>query len=118
MGHTFLADRVAASIGWPAGNPFQQEVAIADLALGILGILCVRFRGNFWLAATVAATVMMWGDAIGHIVQIVRHGNRHPGNAGAILWTAILIPAVAIGLLSYRSHAAKGVQTSQFTGTG
>jgi hypothetical protein len=104
-GHTFLADRVAASIGWPAGSPFQQEVAFADLALGVLGILCVRIRGNFWIATTVAATVMQWGDAAGHIVQMVRYGNHHPGNAGAVLWANILIPAVAIGLLIYRSHA-------------
>ena len=26
-GHLFAADEVAASIGWPAGNPFQTEVA-------------------------------------------------------------------------------------------
>lgn len=112
-GHTFLADRVAASIGWPAGNPFQQEVAIADLALGVLGILCIFIRGNFWLATTVAVTVMLWGDAAGHIVQIVRHGNHYAGNTGAILWTAILIPAVAIGLLIYRSRAGSLERSSQ-----
>lgn len=98
-GHTFLADQVAASIGWPAGSPFQQEVAFADLALGVLGIGCVFRRENFWLATAIAAAVMYWGDALGHIVQIVRHGNHHPGNSGAVLWGNIAIPAVAICLL-------------------
>jgi hypothetical protein len=105
-GHTFLAGRVAASIGWPAGNPFQQEVAFADLAFGVLAILCVFIRGNFWLATTVAVTVMLWGDALGHIAQIIWHGNHHEGNAGAILSTEIVIPAVAIGLLVCRARAA------------
>src|SRR3712207_8866268 len=39
LGHLFAADEVAASIGWPAGNPFQTEVAVADPALGNFGIL-------------------------------------------------------------------------------
>ena len=39
MGHTFAADEVAESIGWPTGNPFQTEVAVANLAIGTLGIL-------------------------------------------------------------------------------
>ena len=105
VGHTFLADRVAASIGWAPGSPFQQEVAFADLAFGILGILCVFIRGNFWLATTVAVTIMLFGDAAGHVMQMVRHGNHHAGNSGAILWGNILIPLVAIGLLIYRSRA-------------
>ena len=41
--HTFQAERLAESIGWPAGNPFQTEVAVANLAIGILGFL-VFFR--------------------------------------------------------------------------
>jgi hypothetical protein len=44
IGHTVFADRAAASIGWPAGNPFQTEVGIANLAFGVVGILCYWFR--------------------------------------------------------------------------
>ena len=40
IGHTVFAEQVAESIGWPAGNPFQTEVAVANLAIGTLGILC------------------------------------------------------------------------------
>jgi hypothetical protein len=100
-GHAFRATRVAASIGWPAGNPFQQEVAFADLTLGVLGLCCIWLRGNFWVATTIAAAVMLWGDALGHIEQIVRYGNHHPGNSGAVLWSELLIPGVAIGLLKF-----------------
>jgi hypothetical protein len=37
----------AREIGWPPGNPFQTEVAIANLAAGTLGILYFWIRGNF-----------------------------------------------------------------------
>jgi hypothetical protein len=39
FGHVFLSDQVAESIGWPTGNPFQLEVGVANLAIGILGIV-------------------------------------------------------------------------------
>jgi hypothetical protein len=42
--HIFLADEVAESIGWPAGSPFQREVAFANLALGVLGVLAMNRR--------------------------------------------------------------------------
>jgi len=41
IGHTMRAGPVAASIGWAAGNPFQYEAAVANLAFGILGIFCL-----------------------------------------------------------------------------
>ena len=43
--HTVFADDVAATIGWPQGNPFQTEVGFANLAIGMLGfrvLLAVR----------------------------------------------------------------------------
>ena len=30
IGHVFLSNMVAATIGWPAGNPFQLEVGVAN----------------------------------------------------------------------------------------
>ncbi|MGA2677329.1 MAG: DUF6790 family protein [Methanobacterium sp.] len=54
IGHVFSANMVAASIGWPAGSPFQFEVGIANLSFGILGILCLKFMDNFWTATVIA----------------------------------------------------------------
>ena len=45
IGHTAFADRTAAYIGWLADNPFQTEVAVANLAIGVLGILCYWVQG-------------------------------------------------------------------------
>ena len=54
MGHTFAADDVARSIGWPPGSPFQFEVALHDLAIGVLGVLSFWLRGDFWIATVIA----------------------------------------------------------------
>ena len=57
MGHAFVADDVARSIGWPTGSPFQFEVALHNLAVGILGVLCFWVRGDFWSATVIAFAV-------------------------------------------------------------
>ena len=78
IGHTDFADRAAASIGWPAGNPFQTEVVIANLAIGTLGILCYWFRSEFWSATVIGASVWLLGDAVGHVQQIIVAQNYSP----------------------------------------
>jgi len=99
MGHVFLSDTIAALIGWPAGNPFQLEVGIANLSYGILGILCWKFRDNFWTATVIALSTFYLGDAYVHIINIMQTGNMAPGNAGFALYMDIIIPIIIIVLL-------------------
>lgn len=100
LGHTFMAAQVAASIGWPAGNPFQFEVACANLTFGVLGILCWKFRDNFWTATVIGYAVFMWGAAYGHIMDMINFQNYAPGNAGAPLYIDIIMPIILIILLA------------------
>ncbi|MGZ7118318.1 MAG: DUF6790 family protein [Methanobacterium sp.] len=99
MGHVFLADAIAATIGWPAGSPFQYEVGIANLSYGILGILCLKFRDNFWTATVIAISVFYFGAAYGHVINMMQTGNMTPGNAGFALYIDIIIPIILICLL-------------------
>ena len=108
IGHTVFADRAAASIGWPSGNPFQTEVAVGNLSLGTLGILCYWLRDNFWTATVVATSVFLIGAAVGHIQQIIVAHNYHPNNAGAALYNDIVIPVLLIALLVYQRYAGGG----------
>ena len=101
LGHTLFAEQVAESIGWPAGNPFQSEVAVANLAVGALGILCYWIRGTFWTAAVIATSIWLLGAATIHVIEIVGAGNYNPGNAGLIFYLDILTPIVLIVLLIY-----------------
>ena len=59
--HAFLADEVADSIGWPAGNPFSWRSTFANLALGILGILAMDRRDGFRDATVIAVTIFACG---------------------------------------------------------
>jgi hypothetical protein len=99
MGHIFMSNMVAAAIGWPAGSPFQLEVGIANLSYGILGLLCWKFRDNFWTATVIALSTFYLGDAYVHVVNMMQTGNMAPGNAGYALYMDILIPIVLICLL-------------------
>ncbi|MHB8792573.1 MAG: DUF6790 family protein [Thermoleophilia bacterium] len=99
MGHAFFAEETAESIGWPAGNPFQFEVAVANLSYGVLGLLCARNHIRFWWATVIAYTVFMWGAAYGHIYELVVNNNHEPGNAGFVLYADIITPLLLIALL-------------------
>ena len=91
VAHTAFADAVAESIGWAPGSPFQQEVAGANLAIGIVGFIGL-WRRDFWLPFLVAKALFAWTAGAVHIVDIVEHGNLAPNNAGPILAWDFLVP--------------------------
>ncbi|MFY9885299.1 MAG: DUF6790 family protein, partial [Candidatus Cybelea sp.] len=96
--HIFLPGAASADIGWHA-SPFEFEVGMADLAIGITA--CVAFWQDlsFKAAAVLVASVFLLGDAIGHIHQMLNAGNFSPGNAGVPFYTGIIGPLLAIVLL-------------------
>ena len=98
LGHYFKSDEVAKYIGWPAGNPFQKEVAFTNLALGISGVLCFFFRDGFWLATIVFATIFLVGAFTVHLKSQRESHNRQPGNAGPVFFADIIVPIVLWGL--------------------
>lgn len=93
--HTFFPTISATAIGW-ATSPFQFEVAVADLAIGVLGILCFNANFGFRLATVIASVIFLWGDALGHIYQMVFKNNFTAGNAGSWFWLDILVPLVLL----------------------
>ncbi len=80
-GHIFMGDRVARSIGWPAGSLFQVELGYCCLGMGLLGVMCFWYRGQFWLAPIIFSTVFLVGAALVHVKEMIRKGNFNPGNA-------------------------------------
>ena len=96
MGHFFRADEVAQRIGWPAGNPFQREIAFTNLAIGVAGLCCFLVRDGFWLATIIVAAVFLIGAGLGHLRETQSHGNVSELNAGVIVAWDILFPVVLI----------------------
>ena len=107
ISHTVFAERAAESIGW-ANNPFQTEVAIANLGIGTLGILCYWLRSEFWTATVIATFVWLFGDGVFHIQQIIVAHNYAPNNAGAaILFNDLGVPLILVALLAYQRYAVR-----------
>jgi hypothetical protein len=106
MGHLFFADRVAESIGWPAGNPFQREVGMWDAAMGIAGLLCLKFREEYWTAILIGGGLFSLLAGLGHVWELVVHNDTSPNNAGAVMYIDLLYPLFLAALLIwYRSKA-------------
>ncbi|MFG1424152.1 DUF6790 family protein [Roseixanthobacter liquoris] len=108
LGHVFFAAESARAIGW-APSPFQFEVGMANLGMGLAGVIAA-FYGNwgFRLGVAVVAAGFLGGAAVGHVVQIVETGNLAAGNAGPILYTDILTPLTLLVLLALTRHTARG----------
>jgi hypothetical protein len=110
IAHTVFAKSTAAGIGWPAGNPFQSEVAVANLTIGTLGILCYWIRGNFWIATVIAFSLQWLGSGVVHIRSIAVEANYAPNNAGLTFYLDILMPVLLIALLVYYLYAKRHEQ--------
>ncbi len=95
FGHVFFSDKIAESIGWAKGNPFQKELGFAELGFIVTGILCNYFKGNFWLAVIIAFSSLFLGAAIIHIKEMVVKKNFKPYNAITVI-PDILIPITLI----------------------
>jgi 4-amino-4-deoxy-L-arabinose transferase-like glycosyltransferase len=107
MADAFFADQMAASLGWPAGNPFQSLVAVANLTIGVLGILCYWKRQNFWVATVIAFAVWWPGAAAVHIRDMLVSGNYAPNNTGVTVYMDILVPVILVALLIYYERATR-----------
>lgn len=95
--HIAFGDMAAAYIGWQP-SPFQCEVGMADLAIGVTAVVAFWRGMDFKAAAILAASVFLLGDAVGHVRQMIAAGNFAPGNAGVPFFTDIAVPVLAIAL--------------------
>lgn len=105
--HLFFPSVAAANIGWQP-SPFQFEVGMADLAIGVTAFVSFWCSLPFKAAAVCAASVLFLGDAVGHVHQMIAAGNFAPGNAGVPFLIDIIGPVLSIILLAaaWRAEAA------------
>jgi hypothetical protein len=101
--HVFLPKTAASLIGWQV-SPFQFEVGMADLAIGVTACIAFWRDLSFKAAAVCAASVFLLGDAIGHMREMVMTGNFAPGNAGVPFYMDIIAPLSSIALLFVASR--------------
>ena len=64
--------RSAEGTNQPGADRTGSELAVAHLALGVLGLLSVRFRGTFWFATVLCQTVFLGGVAAVNAREILK----------------------------------------------
>ncbi|MDP2047200.1 MAG: hypothetical protein Q8L00_13425, partial [Deltaproteobacteria bacterium] len=85
----------------------QFEVAMANLAFGVLGLMCIWHRQGFRTATGIGFSILLLGCAYGHLRDLSLHGNMSPYNVGPVLWVNDLaVPVVILILLLVRRHLA------------
>jgi len=70
-GHLFFPVPTAAAIGWSAGGPFQWEVGMANLGIGVAGVIAGLFGHEYWLAVILVALIFLGGAAVGHLKEVI-----------------------------------------------
>lgn len=82
--HMAFPQMAAQTIGWQV-SPFQFEIGVADMAMGITAVVA------FWRSLPFKAAVVLYvvlfnaGVAAGHIRQAVEAGDYAPNNFGLLL---------------------------------
>ncbi len=91
----FFPKLTAAVMSWPP-SPFQLEVALANLCVGMLGILAFRASHGFRVATVIVTCFWMWGHSIAEIYQIITTSNIYLGNAVSWFWVDTILPFILI----------------------
>lgn len=99
IGLTFMPEISADYLGWSQCR-FQQELANVNLGYGILGILCIWFRGLFWAATVIGASIWLFGDGVHHFFDAFVNLNFSEGNLGPLSYTDLIIPITLVILLA------------------
>jgi hypothetical protein len=105
VGHYFMSDQVAGSIGWATGSPFQHELAFYHLGMGVVALLCIWIRDRYWIAAAVTPALFAMGAGMVHLQDFATRGNTAPANWGvSVLIGNLVIPVGVLGLLAWYSR--------------
>jgi hypothetical protein len=70
--HSVFGDYAAKTIGW-AQSPFQLELALSSLGVGVMAFLLYSDRSAFRgkVALVIATVIFGWGAALGHVYQML-----------------------------------------------
>ncbi len=71
--HVIRGGRISEGGDRLAEDRLRSKVAVAHLALGVLGLLSVRFRGMFWFATIVGQAVSLGGVTVLYACEISKN---------------------------------------------
>lgn len=111
IGLTFMSEYIADYMQWPL-CPFMQELGNVNLAFGILGILCIWYRGLFWMATIIGFSIWILSDGIHHLALYFTENDAIGGNIGVMLYTDIIVPIILL-ILYYFYSKTRLAKTSE-----
>ncbi len=100
IGHIFLADSIAAEIGWDVGSPFQTELAFYTLGTAVAAFLAVWIRGHLITGLVISKSIFWYGAAYVHILDAIVNQNYALLNIGAPLIGDLIYPTLLLTLLA------------------
>jgi len=99
--HIFFPDIAARSIGWQV-SPFQFEIGVADMSIGVLGILSFWRSLAFKTAVALYIVLFSFGVTIGHVRQAIA-GDFASNNFGLLLILTI-VEIILLPILLWGAH--------------
>ena len=97
-GHVFFPEEAAYSIGW-APSPFQYEVGVTNLGIGVASLYAAFDGFQARAAVALVAGCCLGGAGFGHMLNLLAGDTPTPGNSGPLLISDFLTPIVALVLL-------------------
>jgi hypothetical protein len=106
--HSFFGDYAAKSIGW-AQSPFQLELALSSLGVGVMALIVGRKRSPLQgkVGIVIAAAIFGLGAAAGHIYQMVVNHDYAANNTGLLLASDIAINLIGIAFVIWHVVARR-----------
>lgn len=98
---------VAHWLGLPPGSPFQTFISVANLAMAVIALLSLRYRGTYLIGPAVVWAVFFGGATFIHLAQGIHGGGSHDGGHAAAL--VIFATHGLISVLLLVGLAASGV---------
>ena len=107
-------DRAADMVGFPQGNPFQGFATYAFLAMSLMSILTLRYRGTALVGPAVCWAVLFAGATFVHIQASHAGGSMGHGGVLVIFATHGLISVLLlVALLASGLVKKKGASRAQ-----
>lgn len=69
--HLYFPHFATLSLHWPHSLN-QTEVGVVECIFGVLGLVSCRADFELRLAAVAGCVIIMWGDALGHLYQVLQ----------------------------------------------
>jgi hypothetical protein len=106
--HSVFGDYAAKTIGW-AQSPFQWELAVSSLGVGVMAFVLGRRRAPFIgkVAVVIATAIFGLGAAAGHIYQLVVNHDFAVDNTGLLLVSDIAINLIGLAFVIWHAAALR-----------